>query len=123
VSVGAAKENLRIEVASVSVLAYFNELKDVPSISVRPDEILSMDETGISVRPIKGNQRNIGSLKRCTILPTFHEENDVSYVAFVTTITLGDQSLIPLMLTSHSRAGISLFFARLSELIVPPAAT
>jgi uncharacterized membrane protein YhdT len=40
----------------------------------------------------------IASLKSCTVLPIFHEEKDASHVSLVATLTLGGQSLIPLML-------------------------
>jgi hypothetical protein len=100
VSVGVEKETQRSEVTSVLVLVYFNEPKDVLPICLTPDRILDMDETGLSLRPMKGKRQKVVSLKNCTILPTFHEGKAVSHLSLVATVTLGGQSLIPLILAT-----------------------
>jgi hypothetical protein len=100
VSVGLAKEAQRTEVTRASVLAYFVELGNVMPACVTPNQIMHMDETGLSVWPMKGKTRNFVSLKSCAVRPTFHEENGVSHVSLVATITLGGQTLTLLMLTT-----------------------
>jgi hypothetical protein len=59
-----------------------------------------MDETGLSVRSMKGRKRKLVSLKSCTVPPTFHEKQDVSHVSLVARVTLGGQSLVQLILTT-----------------------
>jgi hypothetical protein len=59
-----------------------------------------MDETGLSLRTVKGKTRKLVSLKSCAVRPTFHAEKDVSHVLLVATITLSGQRLTPLMLTT-----------------------
>jgi hypothetical protein len=99
-SVGAAKEAQRTAVTCGSVLAYFAKLRNVLPGYVTPNQIMNMDETGLSVRPMKGKTRKLVSLKSCAVRPTFHEEKDVSRVWLVATVTLGGQALTPLMLTT-----------------------
>jgi hypothetical protein len=100
VSVSAAKEAQRTEVTRGSVLAYFAELGNVLPAYVTPNQIMNMDETGLSVRSMKGKTRKLISLKGCAVRPTFHEEKDVSHVLLAATVTLGGQALIPPMLTT-----------------------
>jgi hypothetical protein len=59
-----------------------------------------MDETGLSVWPMKGKTRKLVSFKNCALRPTFHEQKDVSHVSLVTTVTLGGQTLTLLTLTT-----------------------
>jgi hypothetical protein len=56
VSVGAVKENQRSEATSASVLACFGELKDILPTWVTSNQILKIDETGLSVHPMKGKK-------------------------------------------------------------------
>jgi hypothetical protein len=100
VSVGAAKEAQRTEVTRGSVLAYFAELGNILPACVMPNQIMNMDETGLSVRPMKGKTRKLVSLKSCALRPTFHEEKDVSHVSLVATVNLGGPALTPLILTT-----------------------
>jgi hypothetical protein len=65
-------------------------------------EILNIDETGLSVRPLKGQKRKIVFLKTCCIIPSFREEKDVSHVSLVATVTLGGQPLTPLWLRTFN---------------------
>jgi hypothetical protein len=81
VSVGAAKEVQRTEVTRGSVLAYFAELGNALSACVTPYQIMNLDETGLSLRPMKGKTRPLVSLKNCAVRPTFHEEKDVSHLS------------------------------------------
>jgi hypothetical protein len=99
-SVGAAKEAQRTEVTRGSGLACFAELGNVLLACVTPNQIMNMDETGFSVRPMKGKTRKPVSLKSCSVRPTLHEEKDVSHVSLVATVTIGGQTLTPLMLTT-----------------------
>jgi hypothetical protein len=59
-----------------------------------------MDETGLSVRPLKGKRRKVVFLRTCHVTPSFHDERDVSHVSLVARVTLGGQSLLPLSLTT-----------------------
>jgi hypothetical protein len=61
---------------------------------------MNMDQTGLSVRPMKDKSRKLVSLKSCAVRRTFHEENQVSHVSLVATVTLAGQTLNPLMLTT-----------------------
>jgi hypothetical protein len=94
VSVGAAKEAQRTEVTRNSVLAYFAELGNVLHAYVTPNQIMNMDETGLSMRPMKGKTRKLIYLKNCAVRPRFHEEKDVSHVLLVATVTPGGQTLM-----------------------------
>jgi hypothetical protein len=67
VSVGAAKEAQRTEITRGSVLVYFAELGNVLLACGTPNQIMNMDETGLSVRPIKGKTRKLVSLKNCAV--------------------------------------------------------
>jgi hypothetical protein len=100
VSVGAAKEAQRTEVTRGSVLAYFAELENVLPACVTPNQIMNMDETGLSVRSVRGKTIKLVSLKNCAVRPTFHKEKDVSHMSPVATVTLGGQALSPLILTT-----------------------
>jgi hypothetical protein len=98
VSVCAAKEAQRTEVTRGTVLAYFAELGNILPACVTPNQIMNMDETGLSVRPVKGKTRKLVSLKSCALPPTFHEQKDVSHGSRVATVPLGGQMLTGLML-------------------------
>jgi hypothetical protein len=86
-----------------------------------------MDETGLSVHPMKGKKQKIVSFKSCTVLPAFQKEKDVTHVALVATATLGGQWLIPLMLTTgdftFKSRDICVLRRIFSASILPPAAT
>jgi hypothetical protein len=100
VSVGAAKEAQRTEVTPASVLAYFAELGNILPACVTPNQIMHVDETGLSGRPMKGKTRKFVALKSCAVRSTFHGEKGVSHVSLAATITLGGQTPTPLMLTT-----------------------
>jgi hypothetical protein len=99
-SLGAAKEARRTEVTRGSMLVYFAELGNVLPACVTPTPIMNLDETGLSVRPMKGKTTKLVSLKSSVVRPTFHEKKDVGHVLLVATVTLGGQALTPLTLTT-----------------------
>jgi hypothetical protein len=76
VRIGAVKQAQRTEVTCGSALAYFAELGNVLPACVTPSQIMNMAETGLSMRPMKGQARKLVSVKSCAVRPTFHEEND-----------------------------------------------
>jgi hypothetical protein len=83
VSVGAVEGAKRSEVSSDSVLANCDELrKPLPAYGTS-NLILNIDETGLSVRSMKGKTRKLVFVKRCTVRPTFHEEKYVAHVSLV----------------------------------------
>jgi hypothetical protein len=59
VSVGAAREIPRTEMTSISVLAQFNELKDALPTCMTPNQILTMNATGLSMYSMKGKKQMI----------------------------------------------------------------
>jgi hypothetical protein len=61
-----------------------------------------MGATGLSMRPLTGKRPKIAFIKTRCITPLFHKEKNVSYVSLVATITLGEQALTLLLLTTSS---------------------
>jgi hypothetical protein len=67
VSVVVAEEAQRTEVTRGSVLAHFAELGNVLPACVTPNQVMNIDRTGLSMRPMKGKTRKLVSLKCCAV--------------------------------------------------------
>jgi hypothetical protein len=100
VNTATAKQAQHAAVTSKSVLDYFDKLKEVLLHCLIPAQILNMDETGLSVDPLKGKKQKFAFLKTCCVTPSFHEERSVNHVSLAATVTLDGQALTLLLPTT-----------------------
>jgi hypothetical protein len=93
-----AQEPARTAVRSEAVNQYFAALVQVLPSCMTPLQILNLDESGATARPLKGKQKKVVFLTDCPVPLRFRDARDVSDVSVVATISPGLHSLAPLLL-------------------------
>jgi hypothetical protein len=92
VSTVKSQESERNQVTVAKVQEYFGAMRNALSIMKTPSQLLNMDETGVSSRPVKDKKKTVVSLKNCPTKPAFQDLRDVSYVSACATVSLGGES-------------------------------
>jgi hypothetical protein len=93
-------ETKRACVPGIDVCSYYAQVIAALTSMRSHEQMLNMDETGLSVRPDKGRQKKCVYSVGLEIEPRFREENDISHITLVGTVSLSCTSLPSLILTT-----------------------
>jgi hypothetical protein len=94
-----SREEARSKVTSDEVRAYYCQIAEVMSLIQSPKQILNMDESGVSSRPMKGKHKKVVACNSCTITPSFQDSRDIAQVSICSTIAFDGTSLPPMLVT------------------------
>lgn len=91
-------ESSRAKVSKNDINQHFDNLHQKLLRCHYPALVLNMDESGFSKRPDKNTIRNCNCIKRCSITPSFLDENDGNHISIVAGVTFSEQALKPLLI-------------------------